>query len=204
MTTKRWHLKGEYFDNCNCEVLCPCLVQGRDARPTYGHCEMAEVFHIDEGEFNGIPLGGLNFVMAMYTPGVMTDGNWTSGLYIDERATAEQREAISQIMSGKMGGPAERWMSLTTNFMGIKYVPIEFKAEGGVRSVTIPDIMDFNIEPINARNQTEAMLLTNTANGVNRDLYLAKGTRSTYADHGMRWDNTGKSGYYASFDWRWP
>ena len=179
-------------------------MQGRDAKPTYGHCDMAEVFHVEDGEFNGAPLGGLNFVMAMSTPGVMTDGNWTSALYIDERANPQQREALVQIMSGKMGGPAERWMSLTSNFVGIKYVPIEFKAEDGVRSVTIPNVMDFHVEPIIARNQTEAMLLANTAHGVNRDLYLAKGTRGIYTDHGMRWDNTGKNGHFASFEWHWP
>jgi hypothetical protein len=47
------------------------------------------------------------------------------------------------------------------------------------------------------------MLLANTGHGVNRDLYLAKGTRGSYTDHGMRWDNTGKNGHYASFSWQW-
>lgn len=39
---------------------------------------------------------------------------------------------------------------------------------------------------------------------VNRDLYIAKGTQATYTDHGMSWDNTGKNGHYASFEWNWP
>ena len=204
MTTNRWRLRGEYFESCNCDVLCPCIVRGTTVDPTYGHCDVALAFHIDEGEFNGASLGGLNFVAANYTPGPMADGNWTSSLYADERANPEQRAALEQILSGKMGGPAERWMQMTTNFMGITYVPIDFKVEGKVHSVAIPNIMDFAVEPVMARGQSEAMQLLNTGHPANRDLYLAKGSRGSYTDHGMRWDNTGKNGHYASFDWHWP
>lgn len=27
-----WWMKGEYLENCNCEVLCPCLLGPRNAR----------------------------------------------------------------------------------------------------------------------------------------------------------------------------
>jgi len=165
---------------------------------------VAFAFHIIEGDFNGTPLGDLNVVLACYTPGPMADGNWTSALYIDQRANPQQRAALGQIMSGQMGGPAERWMSLTGNFCGTKYVPIEFKVERHRRSVSIPDVIDFNVEGVIARGRKTALRLTNTNHPVNHDLYLAKGSRSTYADHGMRWDNTGKNGHYASFQWRWP
>ncbi len=23
MTTEKWQLKGDYFENCNCQILCP-------------------------------------------------------------------------------------------------------------------------------------------------------------------------------------
>jgi hypothetical protein len=48
------------------------------------------------------------------------------------------------------------------------------------------------------------MLLKSTGHPVNTDLYLAKGTASTYTDHGMTWDNTDRNGHYAPFDWHWP
>ena len=83
-------------------------------------------------------------------------------------------------------------------------MPIEFKVEGKVHSVMVPGIMDFSVEPIFARGQSDALRLVNTSHAVNRDLYLAKGSRGTYTDHGMRWDNTGKNGHYSSFEWRWP
>ncbi len=27
-----WWISGDYLENCNCEVLCPCLLGPRDAR----------------------------------------------------------------------------------------------------------------------------------------------------------------------------
>ena len=25
-TQQKWHLSGDYFENCNCNLVCPCLV----------------------------------------------------------------------------------------------------------------------------------------------------------------------------------
>ena len=94
MTNEKWRLRGDYFENCNCEILCPCFLPLSGAVPTEGHCDVALAFHIDEGDFNGVSLGGLNFVVAAHTPGVMGAGNWTTAFYVDERATEAQRSAM--------------------------------------------------------------------------------------------------------------
>ena len=179
-------------------------MQGTGVQPTDGHCDVAFAFHINEGNFNGTSLNGLNFMAACYTPGPMEAGNWTSGFYVDERANDQQRNALEQILSGKMGSPAQRWMLLTTDFRGIKYVPIEFKIEGKARSVSIPNVIDFAVEGIVKRGQSDSLLLVNTGHPVSNELYVAKGTGSRYNDHGMSWDNTSKSAHYAAFDWHWP
>ena len=51
---ERWRIAGEYLENCNCEVLCPCLLGPRSAtgalaRPTEGHCDVPVVFQIRSG-----------------------------------------------------------------------------------------------------------------------------------------------------------
>ena len=204
MTTDRWHLKGDYFENCNCEVLCPCIFQGAKAVPTEGHCDVGFAFHVEQGDLNGVALNDLNFVVIAYTPGIMGDGHWSTAVYIDQRAEQEQREALERILSGETGGPAERWMSLTDNFLGVKYSPITYTAEGSSRSVSIPEIMNFSVQGIVAGRQTEAIRLENTGHPVNASLALARGTGSTYSDHNMSWDNTGKNGHYSAFEWHWP
>ena len=203
MTTEQWRLKGDYFENCNCEVLCPCVLGGR-AVPTEGHCDVGFAFHIDEGSYESVSLDGLNFVVVAYTPGVMGQGNWSTAVYIDERADQRQRDSLRRITSGEVGGPLERWMRLTTNFLGTKYCPIVYRADGRTRGVSIPEIMEFNVEGISASRGADPMRLENTGHPVNSSLALAKGTGSTYADHGMNWDNTGKNGHYSPFDWHWP
>ena len=74
MTTERWRLKGNYFENCNCQILCPCVLPVAPGDPTDGHCDVAMAFRIDEGAFNGVSLDGLRFA---FTPGNMGAADWT-------------------------------------------------------------------------------------------------------------------------------
>jgi hypothetical protein len=39
----KWRLSGDYFENSNCDVVCPCLfstVAPLTARPTQGECNV--------------------------------------------------------------------------------------------------------------------------------------------------------------------
>ena len=196
----QWHIRGEYVEDCNCAVLCPCSIPGTPQIPTEGHCDMALAFHIEEGAFNGVDLNGLNFVVVMYTPGKMSEPDWTTAIYIDERANQEQRTTLGRILSGEIGGPMELFMAQTSNFLGIKYVSITFTVEGHTRSVSIPRIMVSNVEGIVRQNQTDPMRLENWRPWA-PSLVMARGTGNTYNDHDMSWDNTGKNGHYARFQW---
>ena len=197
MTTSNWSLKGDYFENCNRVGLCPCPFGGD---PAEGHCDVGFAFHVDEGAFDGVALDGLNLAAVFYTPGSMPDGNWIGAAYVDERASPQQQEALGEIMSGKFGGPFERFMRLTADFKGIKYVPIEYKTEGPTRSVSIPQVMDFNVEGFIQPGQTEPVNVENMGTWRIGPVTVARGTQSTYVDHGMNWDNTGKVGYYGRFE----
>ena len=88
--THQWHLKGEYLENRNCEVLCLRGIPGSPQLPTEGHCDMALAFNIDKGDFDGVSLGGVISVVVMYTPGKMTNADWTTALYVNRPATQEQ------------------------------------------------------------------------------------------------------------------
>jgi len=104
----KWQLSGDYFENCNCDVVCPCLVSRSPpltAKPTQGECDVAIAFHIDRGSYGQLSLDGLNVVVAVHTPGPMADGNWSLGAYIDERATDDQAAALGAIFGGGEGGP---------------------------------------------------------------------------------------------------
>ena len=201
MTTERWRLKGNYFENCNCQILCPCVLPVAPGDPTDGHCDVAMAFHIDEGAFNGVSLDGLRFAFAAFTPGNMGAGGWTAAYYVDERASPEQRTAIGRILSGDMGGPMGRWKSLISDFRGTTYCPISYESKGSTRSVFIPGIMDFTVAGVKAGRRRGVMRLSNTGHPVSKTLALARGIFGRFTDHGMTWDFSGKNGYYSDFSY---
>ena len=44
-----WHVKGSYFEACNCEAICPCRWQGGRrlfTASSYGVCDFALSWHI--------------------------------------------------------------------------------------------------------------------------------------------------------------
>lgn len=58
----KWRLTGDYFENCNCDVVCPCLAsaaQPPTANPTQGVCD-AVVFHMEQGSYRGVSPDQLN------------------------------------------------------------------------------------------------------------------------------------------------
>ena len=140
---------------------------------------MALAFHIEDGALNGADLSGLGFVVVMYIPGKMTEPDWTTAPYVDEQADQEQRAELGEIPSGEIGGPMERFMALTANFLITRYVP---------------SVMEFNVEGIIRRGQSKPMRLENCRPWA-PSLVMAKGFgKNTYDDHEMRWDNTRKKG----------
>jgi hypothetical protein len=202
---KQWHLSGDYFENCNCDVVCPCLVSPAaplTARPTQGACDVALVFHIDKGRYDQVELDGLNVAVVAHTPGVMGEGNWTAAAYIDERADDQQTQALGAIFGGGEGGPMAAFAPLISTHLAAKKVPIRYAVNGKIRSVEIPGIMHMAVEPLPTMHPGGEMWAAVGHPVAPDKLALGVGSKgSTFADHGMRWDNSGKNGHYAPIEW---
>ncbi|MDI3306737.1 MAG: DUF1326 domain-containing protein [Acetobacteraceae bacterium] len=204
-TQKKWQLSGDYFENCNCDVVCPCLVSPAaplTARPSQGACDVALAFHIDKGSYDGVPLDGLNVVLAGHAPGPMADGNWSLAAYIDERADDRQTAALGAIFSGSEGGPMAAFAPLVGTHLGVRKVPIRYSIQGKTRSAEIPGVMDMKVEPLptmHGSGETWAALGHPVA--PDRLAFAVGGQGSRFADYGMRWDNSGRNGHYAPINW---
>src|SRR6185312_579931 len=150
-TQPKWELSGDYFENCNCDVVCPCLISAgapMTARPTQGACDVALVFHIDKGKYEAVSLDGLNVAVVAHTPGVMSEGNWTLAAYIDERADDQQMAALGAIFSGTAGGPMAAFAPLVAKNLGAKKVAIKYAIDGKSRSAEIAGVMHLAVEPL--------------------------------------------------------
>src|SRR5436190_10926072 len=130
MAAPAWSISGQYCENCSCEFICPCIVGQMAARPSKGSCNFAMAMQIERGNYGDVPLDGISFVVLGYTPEEMGKGNWSVGLVVDERATAEQREAVTAIASGAAGGPMAPLSGLIGKFLGVERAPIRLDRNG--------------------------------------------------------------------------
>ena len=195
-----WRIEGEYFESCNCEVLCPCLLSHAQARPTEGHCDVVLATHITRGECDGVDLSGLNAVQALTTPGPMAQGNGTLAVYVDARANDAQRAALEAIFTGVAGGPPSLLAGMVSKRLPTRSAPIKYSGDGKVFSLAIDGVTDVTVEGvIGAGNQV--VFLDNVGHPFSSRLAAAKATRSHYKDHALTFDNSGRNGHFSSIKW---
>lgn len=202
MASIAWQVSGEYFETCNCDYVCPCITSAL-AQSTHGDCTFAMAFHVDEGSYDGLALDNLSFAIIGHTPQTMNQGNWSVGLIVDDRATPQQRQAITAIATGQAGGPMAGLAPLIGTFLGVEAKPIDFRGNDQSWSVSIPDLLDEAIEGTPGLGGQQ-MYLDNTGHPANDRLGLAKATRSHLHALGLVWDDTsgGNNGHFAPFTWQ--
>jgi hypothetical protein len=206
MATPSWQISGQYYETCSCDFVCPCLPGQMAVRPTKGSCTFAMAFQIERGAFGSLPLDGLGFIVLGFTPEAMGQGNWSVGVIADDRASHEQREAITGIASGAAGGPISALAGLVGKFLGVESSPITFTRNGAQWAVKAGGLVDMAAAAAMGMNPnaTEPLYLDNTGHPAADRFALARATRSRVHALGLAWDDTtGKNnGQYAPFAWR--
>ena len=206
MATPAWKVSGQYYETCSCDFVCPCVPGQMAVNPTKGSCTVSMAFQIERGSYGNVSLDGLGFIVLGYTPEAMGKGNWSVGLIADERASAEQRDAITAIASGAAGGPMSALSGLIGKFLGVESAPIRFDRNGAKWSVTASTLVDMAAEPAMGINPAakEPLHLDNTGHPAADRFALAHATKSRVHALGLAWDDTtGKNnGQYAPFSWQ--
>jgi hypothetical protein len=206
MATPAWKVNGQYYETCSCDFVCPCVPGQLAVSPSKGSCTFAMAFQIDRGRYGSISLDGLGFIVLGFTPETMGKGNWSVGLIADERASVEQREAITAIASGAAGGPMSALSGLIGKFLGVESAPIRFDHRGTKWSVTASSLVDMAAEAAMGMNPNtaEPLHLDNTGHPAADRYALAHASKSHVHALGLAWDDaTGKNnGQYAPFSWQ--
>ncbi|MGZ5301589.1 MAG: DUF1326 domain-containing protein, partial [Actinomycetota bacterium] len=121
-------VEGDYFETCQCDVSCPCIwLKPADKEA----CDVMLAWHVTNGEKDGVDLSGMNAVMAVHSPKQMTDGGWKVALYLDDRATPEQSEALGAVFSGGAGGHLAALGPLIGEVAGVAPAAITFDRSNG-------------------------------------------------------------------------
>jgi hypothetical protein len=196
-----WKLEGSYFETCSCDVVCPCTAS-LALGATLDRCRVTLVFHVSDGNVEGVDVGGLTVAAVADTPKVMSEGNWRLGVFIDAAASDEQAAKLGAVFSGALGGPMEALGPLVGENLGVERAPIEVREDGLRHSVRIGDAVDFEIEDVVPFGvQTgEPAKLTGIFHPAGHELTIARATRSKIDAFGISYE--GKAAFSTSeFAW---
>jgi hypothetical protein len=162
-------------------------------------------YAIERGSYGSVSLDGLGFVVLGFTPEEMGKGNWSVGLIADDRATAEQRDAIAAIASGTAGGPMAALAGLVGKFLGVETAPIRFERNGHQWSVKASPFVDMSASGAKGLNPnaTEPMHLDHTGHPAADRFALARASASRVHALGLDWEDLSgaNNGQYAPFSW---
>jgi len=178
----QWMIRGVGYANCNCAYGCPCQF---NAKTTNGFCEAMGAGRIDEGYFNDTPLDGLNYVMLLQWPGEVAEGNGKQQVLIDERADADQREALRKIPGATHFFVYNSTMSEVLETL---FVPIELSIDVNAREakVSVPELVESTGTPIiNPHSGQPSRARIDLPNGFEYSL-AEMGNGSTKAQAGIR------------------
>ncbi len=197
-----WKLEGKYFENCSCEMPCPCTVS-LDAGADYERCEALLAFHVDSGEIDGVDVSGLTVAVVADTPQVMTEVGWRLALAMDASATDEQAEQLGKVFGGELGGPMEALAPLISEMLGVERATIDFFEEDGRHRLSIGDSTEIEVQDVVpfGVETGEPAKFTDINHPAGSTLTVAKATRSRVSLLGLEFSNEGKSGFSAPFTW---
>jgi hypothetical protein len=174
-------VKGDYFETCNCDVSCPCIW---NAPATNDECNLFLAWHVAEGQKDGLDISGLNAVMAVHSPKQMTDGGWKVALYLDDRATPEQTEAMGAVFSGGAGGHLAALGPLIGEVVGVAPASISFDRAGGQLKATVGDLLSMECQELVGMDGSSPGVISNPSMGaVPQAVRQARAGNIRYSDH---------------------
>jgi len=197
-----YHLKGILLGACNCDWGCPCNFE---ARPTNGFCDGGYVWHVQEGQCDGISLAGLTFGWFGHAPGAVHEGNITSLLGVDDRATPQQRQAIEKLVVKTPDAvPFGIFMSLTTNFLGVHYARVETKLDGVRSRIRFDGIYEVELTPMKnpVTGEDEPAILIKPKGFTSKHQELCTTSKMRLAGQGLAFEHANKYGEYSLFEYK--
>ena len=196
-----WKIEGTYFENCNCDWVCPCTVTSFALPATGDRCQVVLNYHVTRGEVDGVDVSGRSVSVVADAPKKMLDGGWRVGLIIDDKASKEQADKLTGVFAGQAGGPMANLAPLIGELLGIERLPIAYSDKGKHHSIKIGDDVAIEVEDFAAQEGGETTKLTGVFHPSNSTLTIARPSASKIKAFGMEFKNAGKSAFSAPFNW---
>jgi hypothetical protein len=200
-TEPLWHVRGLMSDACQCAVFCPCEF---NEKPTFGHCDDTAIMHIEEGRFDHIDLDGQRLVVTFQSPegerlfDTIGDLNFAR-IFVPDDTTDAQFEALEAV-AGRVFGALVTGMHRLAEDQTVHRVPMQIDLEPLRHRVTIPGILELDVEAITGGDGENPMVLQNIGGPEFGDVIVAKSHRYRYTYGGVDWNYSGRSASFRTFD----
>jgi hypothetical protein len=194
-----YHLEGRLLEVCNCRVLCPCWI-GED--PDFGTCDTIVAWHFDKGKIDGVDIAGRTIALIAHIPGNILQGNWKAAVYVDDKASPQQKDAILNVYTGKLGGPVADLAKLIGEVVSVESVPISFDVQGGKGTIKVGSAGYAELEPYkSAAGNTTTLTDTVFSTVPGAPVFVGKSTRyrSTNEKLGIKLDMKGHNALQSTF-----
>ena len=189
-----YSLHGTLIEACSCNVNCPCWI-GED--PDLGECFAIVAYGIESGTVRDVDVSGQSLVLVCHIPGNVLNGNWKVVALLDERGTQEQRDALLEAFTGKLGGPlGDLWEALIGEVKGVELLPITHEVDGGDGILKIPGVVETEMTPYRGPDGSITTLQNSVFSTVpGSPAWIAKASvnRVNLPQYGMSWEYSGRN-----------
>jgi len=200
MRAQRWSIAGSYFEACNCDAICPCRsVGGRPGgRSTHGRCEFALSWQVVHGHADDTSLDDLAVVLAGWYSDDAPSSPWSVCLYVDDKATDVQHDALADIFLGRAGGETRRNFAAAIGTVhhvrraniALTHVPRRWRIRAD-RYVTVSAT-----EPVQSHDSVACGIP-----GLDRPGQEVVADELRVADEPLSWDVRGRCGFTTDFSY---
>jgi hypothetical protein len=206
----RWQLVGDWFDICSCDIPCPCEFA---QAPTNNACQGMLAWHIRNGHFGAIQLNDLSLLALAAFEGNIWAGEAKAvmGLFIDEKADEQQREALQSIFSGQAGGWPASFAAIIGEVRGVEFVPITFEVAGDLAfwRAEIPGKVMGRAEALTGPTtppgqRVQTINPPGSEVGPGQVATWGQSTEVRTEGFGFRWTGESRSSKHIPFDWSGP
>ncbi len=205
MSTPQWSLECDYMESCNCDFGCTCNFSGL---PNFGRCEALVGYHIRKGRYGSSQLDNLDFIYAASWPRAIHQGDGTLRVYVTDRASEAQRQAIADIAYGRAGGTG--CFAVFAGTMRYKlnpeFVPIEMRVDGKWSRFAVPGILTVELSPhLDPVSGNEHDVQINLPNGfIWKTAHAIKTKLMKIATPNLNFDHSGRNAFYTVIDYYGP
>jgi hypothetical protein len=202
VTRTPYRIRVHNIEACNCNHGCNCQFGGF---PDHGGCEAIIGGEVIDGSYGDVSLAGARYVVAVMYPKAIHEGHGTWAVFVDERESRAQFDAMTAILSGQAGGmPWEALAGTVERLEGPISKPIEMTVNGTKSEFEIPGVLAMRQTPIRdpVSGQEKEVQIVYPKGGFFWDTGNVTTTAVMHAEYGpIRFRHPGGFASYATPTW---